>query len=107
MSLFLQRKRENGKERNVQLIVESHSEHFLNRLQRRVAEGTVSPDDVAVYFCRRAGAAAELAPLQLNEFGEIENWPENFFGDEMADISARALAAIQRKKTMTESGSKP
>lgn len=31
-------------------------------------------------------------------FGEIENWPENFFGDEMADIAGRTLAAIRRKK---------
>lgn len=89
--------REDSKERNIQLIVESHSEHFLNRLQRRVAEGEITPDDVAVYFCRRPGSAAELEPLRLNMFGEIENWPENFFGDEMADISARTLAAMQRK----------
>jgi predicted ATPase len=88
---------ENGKKRNVQLIIESHSEHFLNRLQRRVAEGELTPDDVAVYFCHGVGAATELEPLRLNMFGEIENWPENFFGDEMADISGRTLAAMQRK----------
>lgn len=91
---------EDGKKRHVQLIVESHSEHFLNRLQRRVAEGAVAPEDVAVYFCRRAGAATELEPLRLNMFGEIENWPENFFGDEMADIAGRTLAAMQRKKEL-------
>lgn len=99
--------RENGKERNVQLIVESHSEHFLNRLQRRVAEGTVSPDDVAVYFCRRAGAATELEPLCLNMFGEIENWPPNFFGDEMTDIAGRTLAAMQRKKNLKQKSDTP
>ncbi|MDD2927135.1 DUF3696 domain-containing protein [Rhodoferax sp.] len=90
--------RENGKERNVQLIVESHSEHFLNRLQRRIAEGELTPHDVAIYFCRRSGSSTELEPLRLNIFGEIENWPENFFGDEMADISARTLAAMDAKK---------
>ncbi|MFY0664513.1 MAG: DUF3696 domain-containing protein [Natronospirillum sp.] len=90
--------REHGKERHVQLIVESHSEHFLNRIQRRIAEGKLKKEDVAVYFCRRSGSATELEPLRLNMFGEIENWPENFFGDEMADISARTLAAMQRKK---------
>jgi len=89
--------RENGKERNVQLIVESHSEHFLNRLQRRIAEGELAPDDVAIYFCRRSGVSAELEPLRLNLYGEIENWPDNFFGDEMADISARTVAAMHRK----------
>jgi len=97
--------RENGRERHVQLIVESHSEHFLNRLQRRVAEGTVAADDVAVYFCRRAGAEVELEPLRLNEFGEIENWPENFFGDEMADIAGRTLAAMKRKSELRRAGS--
>ncbi len=94
--------RENGKERHVQLIVESHSEHFLNRLQRRVAEGVVAPTDVAVYFCRRSGSVTELEPLRLNVFGEIENWPDNFFGDEMADIAGRTLAAMQRKKELAK-----
>lgn len=98
--------RENGKERHVQLIVESHSEHFLNRLQRRVAEGVVAPESVAVYFCRRADSTTELEPLRLNIFGEIENWPENFFGDEMADIAGRTLAAMQRKKELIKNSSK-
>lgn len=96
--------REGGKPRDVQLIIESHSEHFLNRLQRRVAEGMVDPEDVAVYFCRRAGSATELEPLRLNMFGEIENWPEHFFGDEMADIAGRTLAAMQRKKELKMQG---
>ena len=92
--------RENGKERNVQLIVESHSEHFLSRLQRRVAEGEVTSDDVQIYFCRRVNTGIELEPLHLNLYGEIENWPENFFGDEMADIAARTMAAMHHKKTV-------
>lgn len=98
--------RENGRERHVQVIVESHSEHFLNRLQRRVAEKIVAPEDVAVYFCHRDDASDStrtvLEPLRLNMFGEIENWPENFFGDEMADIAGRALAAVQRKKELVQ-----
>jgi predicted ATPase len=92
------RAREDGKERNVQLIIESHSEHFLNRLQRRVAEGAITPDDVAIYFCKRAGSATELEPLKLNLYGDIENWPENFFGDEMADLTARTVAAMTRQQ---------
>ena len=94
--------REKGNERHVQLIVESHSEHFLNRLQRRIAEGAVKPEDVAVYFCHRSDSVAELETLRLNEFGEIENWPDNFFGDEMADIAGRTLAAMQRRKTLSK-----
>jgi len=89
---------ENSVPRNVQLIIESHSEHFLNRLQRRVAEGLVSPDEVAIYFVNRNRQGAQLEPLRLNMSGEIENWPENFFGDEMADVAARTLAAMRRRQ---------
>jgi predicted ATPase len=90
--------RENGRPRNTQLISESHSEHFLNRLQRRVAEQKVGPEDVAVYFARRAAGATELELLRLNSYGDIENWPESFFGDEMADLTARTIAAAERRQ---------
>jgi len=90
--------RENGKQRNVQMIVESHSEHFLNRLQRRIAEGKISPQDVAVYFCKRTGSETELEPLQINLFGDIENWPDQFFGDEMAELTARTVAAARLRQ---------
>lgn len=88
---------ENGEPRGVQIVLESHSEHLLNRLQRRVAEGSLLPEQVAVYFCSRREGQAVAEPLRLNAFGEIENWPEHFFGDEMGDISARTLAALQRR----------
>ncbi len=64
------------------------------------------PQDVAVYFCRRTHTGAELEPLRLNMFGEIENWPENFFGDEMADIAGRTLAAMQRRRELDQRGGK-
>ena len=38
---------EHGSRRDVQLVVESHSEHFLRRLQRRIAEKSFSNDEVA------------------------------------------------------------
>lgn len=95
--------RENGQARNVQIVVESHSEHFLNRLQRRIAEGVISHEDVALYFCSREGTQAKIEALSVDTYGEIANWPEHLFGDEMTDIAARALAALQRKR-QTENG---
>lgn len=89
---------ENGKPRNTQLIVESHSEHFLNRLQRRIAERKIQADQVAIHFANRVEGEAVLEPLRLTSDGEIENWPENFFGDQMADVAGRMLAAIERRQ---------
>lgn len=91
------RARENGKPRGVQLIVESHSEHLLNRLQRRVAERVVSPSEVAVYFCSHQHGQAKMERLALDADGEIANWPKDFFGNEMADIAGRTLAAMAHR----------
>ena len=38
------------KKRNIQLVIETHSEHFLRRLQRRIAEEKLSQDQVSAYF---------------------------------------------------------
>lgn len=95
---------ENGAPRNTQLIIETHSEHFLNRLQRRVAEGVISERDVAIYFVNRTRGAADLQALRLNIFGEIDNWPENFFGDEMGEIAARTTAALRRQAQTQDGG---
>ena len=84
-------------ERNVQVIVESHSEHLMRRLQRRVAEGRVSSDDVKLYFVTSQRGASSVSDLRLNEWGLIENWPENFFGDEMGEIAAISEASLKRR----------
>jgi predicted ATPase len=86
------------KNRHVQIIVESHSEHLLHRLQRRIAEEVISADQVALYFCRMEGGASHIEPLRLDDYGNITNWPENFFGDEMGDLVAMTKAAINRRK---------
>jgi predicted ATPase len=89
--------REEGADRSIQLIIESHSEHFLRRLQRRVAEQMLKPEDVALYFCRTGEQGAALSPLEVDLFGEIKNWPQDFFGDEMGELAARMAAAAQRE----------
>lgn len=89
--------RENGIDRSVQFIIESHSEHFLQRLQRRVAEGELKPADIAIYFCEAGRQGSSLRELKVNLLGEIENWPTAFFGDPMADLYARMQAASTKE----------
>jgi hypothetical protein len=88
------------KNRNIQIIIESHSEHLLHRLQRRIAEEkhNFSNEDAALYFCNiEANGTSELVPLKLDNFGNISNWPENFFGDEMGELVAMTEAAMERQ----------
>lgn len=82
--------------RGVQIIVESHSEHLLRRLQRRVAEGATTPEQLSLYFCENSNGESSIRPLDLNIFGEISNWPEDFFGDPLGESVAIVTAALQR-----------
>lgn len=84
--------------RGVQVLLESHSEHLLRRLQRRIAEEKLLPSDTALYFCAADDAESRLTPLSLDLFGNIENWPRDFFGDEFAEIAAISEAGIRRQK---------
>jgi predicted ATPase len=43
-----------------QILVETHSEHVIYRLQRRIAEGQLALKDVAIYYARR-GAEGSIA----------------------------------------------
>ena len=88
--------------RDLQVIVESHSEHLLRRLQRRVADETIPADLVKLYFVSQESGEARLTDIGLTEYGEIENWPEHFFGDEMGEIAATRKAAIKRKMKAEE-----
>lgn len=86
------------KTRNIQIILESHSEHLLRRLQRRVADETIEPDQAALYFCSMEEGESHLTPLDLDPYGNIRNWPKDFFGDEFGEIAAMSQAALERKR---------
>jgi predicted ATPase len=88
------------KTRNIQIIIESHSEHLLRRLQRRIAEEKdgFTNQDAALYFCDMTDdGTSQLVPLELDTYGNINNYPEDFFGDEMGDLVAMTEAAMHRQ----------
>ena len=86
--------------RQIQIILESHSEHLLHRLQRRIAEKKdgLTNQDISLYFCDMTPEGnSKLTTLEMDDFGNIINWPENFFGDEMGDLFAMTEAAMKRQ----------
>lgn len=83
--------------RNIQLIIESHSEYFLRRLQRRLAEDKIDLDDLAAYFIKYQEGEAHIDPLQIDLFGDIKNWPDGFFGDMNEDIYQQAVAGYEKR----------
>ena len=84
--------------RRVRVILESHSEHLLLRLQRRMSEQCLSSDDVALYFCRTARQTSVIERLELDEYGRIGNWPENFMGDAFSETAQAEIARLERMR---------
>jgi predicted ATPase len=91
-----------AKTRNLQVIVESHSEHLLRRFQRRVAEESYAAEDLTLYFCDSVGGESKLVHLEMDLLGEIMNWPPDFFGDEMHEIAQTRKAILKRKMRMAK-----
>jgi len=70
-------------------LIETHSEHLILRLQRRIREtskGTphrgmpVRPDDVAVYYVNQEDGRTLVRRIELDDQGDfIQPWPDDFF----------------------------
>ena len=82
--------------RKLQVIVESHSEHLLLRLQRRIAEEVFSHDDIRLYFCESKRGVSRLTQLQIDLLGQINNWPGHFMGDAFGETAKAEKARLHR-----------
>lgn len=90
---------EASKKRRVQFIVETHSEHLFRRMQTLIAQQKTDVDQCEMYFVERSRKQAVLRRLEVDEFGSVGNWPENFFGDSVGEARAQALARGVRMRT--------
>jgi predicted ATPase len=93
--------------RNLQLIVESHSEHLLRRFQRRIAEAQftfATSQNVKAYFCKLEAGESQIDGVEVDEYGQIRNWPDNFFGDLGGDLDAMMNAALERRRQELSEG---
>lgn len=90
-----------AEKRNLQLIIESHSEHLLRRLQRRIAEREhelANPEHIKMYFCDTGQNGSTIETVKIDRFGQISNWPENFFGDIDHDLEQMTRAGLKFRR---------
>jgi len=68
----------------VQIIVESHSDHFLNAIRVATKQQILQPQDSVVYYFSKIRDSMEtkVEQLLIDENGKInENWPKGFFDE--------------------------
>ncbi len=86
-------------------IIETHSRNMILRLRRRIAERKISPDDVAIYYVKSGvnpDDPSEIERLDINEFGDIPDWPDDFFDQAYQDVIALKAARRQYEKKNEE-----
>jgi len=92
--VFIQSALGEGKNR---FLIETHSEHLLLRVMRRMretsngdlSEGTpqVTPKDVCVLFVEPDGSRSTVREMPLNEQGElVKAWPGGFFEEGLREV---------------------
>lgn len=84
--------------RDKNFIIETHSEHLLSRIRRRVAEGKLQADDVAIYYFTKDSEGTNIKRLSLGSDGEIAEWPQGFFEEDFIEAMEH-LKVLAQKKT--------
>lgn len=85
-----------GKNKNT-FLIETHSEHLILRLLRRIRETTegeleegdnpLRPEDVAVIYAKSTEKGTELIELRITEDGDFaDKWPDGFFAERAKEL---------------------
>jgi hypothetical protein len=71
-----------------QFLIETHSEHLILRLLRRIREGRLMPDDVGVFYVDcQAGQGTTISRLRVRPDGDfVDLWPEGFFTEREREL---------------------
>lgn len=83
------------------VLVETHSDHLINRLRRRIAEDKSNHFEnwVNILFVHppENGRGAVVEKGRIDRYGQIENWPPSFLAESANDARAIMLAASTKR----------
>lgn len=83
---------------NKQVIVETHSEHLILRLQRRIAENVISHKDVSLLYFETSKNGTIITDIELDENGLLTRWPKGFFEEDVEESMLFLKALGEREK---------
>ena len=81
------------------IIIETHSEHIINRLVRRIVEDSTGKLNsiIGINFVKNTDKGSKYETVKISENNGIVNWPEEFF-DQAAGEHQKIMNAIIRNK---------
>jgi predicted ATPase len=74
-----------GEQQNT-FLLETHSEALILRLLRRVREGVIKPDDIAILYVSAGDNGSTVKHIRIDEDGDfLDRWPNGFFEETYRD----------------------
>ena len=63
-----------------QLVVETHSDHLIDRISMDVRDGktNLKPEDVSILFFERNDTSVQIHPIRLDEEGNVRGVPDSY-----------------------------
>lgn len=63
----------------LQVMVETHSDHFIDGIRIAVREGILTPEDVVFHYFERQGNESVVKSPVIDSDGRLSEWPSGFF----------------------------
>jgi predicted ATPase len=87
------------------VIVETHSDHIVNRLVRRIVEdeNNLLNNLISIYFFNQSKSDTSFEEIQIDDKRGIINWPNDFF-DQTASEQKKIIEAGINKRRSKKAG---
>lgn len=80
-------------------IIETHSENFLLRVRRRIAEGKIDADQVNLYWIDDESISSpRLKKIHIMKSGGVDMWPAGVFSEDFEEVRAIHKAQAEQKQ---------
>ena len=82
------------------VIVETHSDHMINRMVRRIIEDETGElkNMIGIYFISSSDDGPIIERVQIDDKIGIKNWPSDFFDQAADEQEAILMAGIAKRK---------
>jgi predicted ATPase len=96
---------ESLQDKNKHYLIETHSENFVLRLRRLVAEGDLDKEQIIIYYVDfdEKTTVSKLIRINIDDLGKPRNvegeiyWPKNIFNEALDEINAIRTAQLDKQ----------
>gem|GEM_PF-6836679 len=83
-----------------QCLIETHSEYLINRLRLRIAQSQdLRLQKLAsVFFIQKENSLSNFKNIEINQYGAIPEWPEDFFDQTDREVENILIEATNKRR---------